>query len=141
MPQRRDADLLQREGEAFLDLLPRDAEVFESVEQLVLHDGGDDLALHVLKDRADEAGEIGEAGVRGVHPVDPDGAVEIAAERVGNDPGQAVREGGFARARRTDDADERTVGDRERQIGERVAVRSGVAEGEGLQLDHGGFSF
>ena len=137
MPQRCDAGLLKREGQALLDLFPRDAEVFKPVEQLVLHDGGDDLAVHVLKDGTDDAGEIGEAAVRGVEGVHAHGAVEIAADRMGDDAAETVREGGFARARRADDAEERAVWDRERDVVKRIPVRAGVSEGESLQLDHG----
>ena len=86
MPESGDPHLTEGEVHAFFDLIPGDPEVFEAVEDLVLHDGGDDLALHVLKDRSDEAGEVRQLIVRRVEAVHLHRAVEVSADLVGDDP-------------------------------------------------------
>ena len=104
-----DAHVGQRLRHAILDLAARHAEVFQAVQDLVLHDRRDELAVDVLADAAHQPRHIGERDVAGVEPVHGHRTVEVARIAVRNDAVERIGERRLARTGRAGDPDERAV--------------------------------
>ena len=108
------------------DLSRRDASVLEREGDLALDGGGRDLALGILQHHADTDRELRGRARRRVRVRDLDQPREPTPVKLGNDPVQRQAEGGLARARGANEAHDFPPLDGKIDPVQRGSVRAGV---------------
>ena len=125
-------------GDAASHLVPGDSALLHAEGQFVLHDVSDRLGLRLLEDHAGDGGHGARRCARGVAPGDDKLAAKTATVKLGHKAVEEPQEGRFAAGRGPRDEDEGAPFDVERDIGEGVRGRAGIAIGDVVEAgDHG----
>jgi hypothetical protein len=114
------------------DLVRRDAEVLEPEGDLVLDMAEDDLVLRVLEERRHGAGQLRRAGRARVGPADLDATGEAAAVEVRHEARKRAQQRRLPRARGAEQDDELTGLQSEGHVLQRGRVRVRIREAQPL---------